>query len=388
MEWLLDHLAEAYVIGCIAFTMEHPTLEALKERGYRDNLPAHVKAFAPSAVAIFIGTMLVYEAVDFVRNGDLIVAGGCAALSAIFGLASFHIPRYIAAALPVPGVQAGPRRVASYWGVLGLILMAPGAIFMGSDIIGFDYLRMGRLQETIAIACMPAGYTMFALWDRARQPDLQKIIGSDSRPPVLYIRSFTGEELLFTPGLLGLDNSFEEYFRDPIIRRIGPFIGLGNPTDYAPPFGAARAYTDASQWRDRFAELANRAQCIVLPQDDSANLKWELGLIKEGGMADKVFLLAAPALADNEPGIFRRAFSRIGIKVDAKDTDAASSMTEILPFDLVQLPDYKLPAGSVIGFTRRGNAVLLAHGLKEADEYIAIIARRLEEVGVKQVNAV
>lgn len=388
MEWLIDHLAEAYVMGCFAFIMEHPTLEALKERGYRDNLPAHVKAFAPSTVAIFIGTMLVHEAVDLFRNWDLIVAGGCAALSAIFGLASFHIPRYVVAALPVPQVQAGPRRVANYWGVLGSILMAPGTFVMGLNIIGLDYLRMGRVQETIAMACMPAGYTMLALWERARQPDLQKTIGSDSRTSVLYIRSFTGEELLFTEGLVGEGKSFEEYFHDPITRRIGPFIGLGNPTDYAPPYGAARAYIDASQWRDRFAELANRAQCIVLPQDDSANLKWELGLIKEGSMADKVFLLAAPALADNEPGIFRRALTRIGIQVDGKDTDAASSMTEILPFDLVQLSDYKLPAGSVIGFTRRGNAVLLAHGLKEADEYIAVIARRLKEVGVNQVNVV
>jgi hypothetical protein len=60
-----------------------------------------------------------------------------------------------------------------------------------------------------------------------------------------------------------LNVTLEDFLGPEITNRIGPFVALGNPLDFVPPDGAARAYVADDEWPKHFADLVRRARCMV-----------------------------------------------------------------------------------------------------------------------------
>jgi len=143
---------------------------------------------------------------------------------------------------------------------------------------------------------------------------LQKTQGS-----VLYLRAFGDENRPFVTGpnsVLGaysdqlrskvdtwnqgshtdatIKLTLEEFLGKEISARIGPFVGLGNPTDRLPPPGATREYAADELWRERFADLSGSASCIILSVGQSDNLQWELAQIRQAGINRKLCLFTSP----------------------------------------------------------------------------------------------
>lgn len=60
------------------------------------------------------------------------------------------------------------------------------------------------------------------------------------------------------------------------LRRAGPFVAVGDPTERLPLLGAARVYADDSEWVETVGELTARAGMIVIHAGDSEGVAWEV----------------------------------------------------------------------------------------------------------------
>jgi len=116
------------------------------------------------------------------------------------------------------------------------------------------------------------------LSDRYRERQLktllsaQDLLGGDTRPHVLYLRSFKDDET--TSRLLNL--STEEQELAVTMLEIGPFIAFGEPGEKSPDPGAARMYVEEEQWQDKIENLMSNAQLVVARIANSKSFWWEI----------------------------------------------------------------------------------------------------------------
>lgn len=132
---------------------------------------------------------------------------------------------------------------------------------------------------------------------------------TDSRPPILYLRSFgfDGRNNLNPTGLvaqsLGLEPPALLRWLGPVgniyplrlvrllfsrsadhaeeqvagyFRTLGPFIAIGRPGDRLAFGGAARVYLDDADWRGTVQRLMDEAALIVIQPDDTEQMWWEI----------------------------------------------------------------------------------------------------------------
>jgi hypothetical protein len=75
---------------------------------------------------------------------------------------------------------------------------------------------------------------------------------------------------------------------------LGPVVGLGNPTDSIPPYGAARGYAKGSDWQKMVADLMEAAVAIAICIDDTESLWWEIEHVSKNKYLDKTLLVLHP----------------------------------------------------------------------------------------------
>lgn len=210
--------------------------------------------------------------------------------------------------------------------------------------------------------------------------------------PVLYLRAFDAENRPFVTGPkrilrdysakplawmflpksrnMTIKLTFEEFFADAISQRIGPFIGLGNPSDKLPPAGAVREYAEDVGWQTRFTELADSAKCIVLNTGDSANLQWELTHIRRMSASRKLCMFTPPRN-------FRETVSAV---LHAKDRDrealvrAWDSATQVLAHAGFECEPVCPGFGAVLSFDDAGKSVLLTTDASKPEGFVAPLA--------------
>ena len=116
-------------------------------------------------------------------------------------------------------------------------------------------------------------------------PSADELMLRDSRPPVVYLRSFTSDNQIHILG-----GRFSRLYKmlhytaavSPeqelawIMSRIGPVVAIGRPGERLPQLGAARTYVDDDRWKDTITGLMARAALVVIRAGDTANLWWEI----------------------------------------------------------------------------------------------------------------
>ena len=109
------------------------------------------------------------------------------------------------------------------------------------------------------------------------------VLATDTRPPVIYLRSFQDDVRSPIGGGFGLwlkvltwfqPISFEQELA-AIMNRLGPFVAVGRPGEKLPELGANRFYFRDDEWQTRVAELVQRARLTVILYGGTANLWWE-----------------------------------------------------------------------------------------------------------------
>lgn len=113
-----------------------------------------------------------------------------------------------------------------------------------------------------------------------------EMLHSDSRPPILYLRSFTADQKLHSP-------TFEEYLAR-ILSELGPVIAIGQPGDRLPPLGAARMYTNGEDWQSVVSGLMSRAAVVVVKAGVTRGISWEISEIVQM-VAPSRTLIALPS---------------------------------------------------------------------------------------------
>jgi hypothetical protein len=103
-------------------------------------------------------------------------------------------------------------------------------------------------------------------------------------PPVVYLRPFGVDQAEIARRMssyvrISLRESFEKTYEERLartLRKIGPFVTVGDPTERLPLLGAARMYAADEEWQEKVDDLTARASVVLLHAGESEGLAWEV----------------------------------------------------------------------------------------------------------------
>lgn len=183
--------------------------------------------------------------------------------------------------------------------LLNPLSTSDGSTMSAGDLVGFR----------VAAHAFPLVFLLLAveLFTRARRNaavSATLLRERDTRPPLLYLRSFTDDSLkVFTHG-----SPRHSWFERFLLRRrerfevmliwhlwrFGPVVCIGRPREHLPLLGAARDYLSDSEWRDGVESRIREAEAIVVVLGHSDGLAWELEAIERLGAKDKALIVIPP----------------------------------------------------------------------------------------------
>jgi hypothetical protein len=196
-----------------------------------------------------------------------------------------------------------------------LILAAPAAILVGLWILG-KLDELGKLHGGFLGSCLELGVLGLVAFYLKRTgqdwykhgkqrsaPRAESLISNDTRPPVVYLRSFEHDsvaaqgEIQYGGGgpqgwheLSWVAETEEEQLAQ-VMNEIGPFVALGKPGETLPEIGAARMYVGHDEWQSEVLELIRRARLVVLRAGETANFLWEFEMAVKNLKPQSVIVL-------------------------------------------------------------------------------------------------
>jgi len=114
----------------------------------------------------------------------------------------------------------------------------------------------------------------------------EDILEKDTRPPVLYLRSFL-DDRIDTGHVV---RKSQEQALASVFNHIGPFIAIGDPGDPLPELGAARLYV-GKEWKEVVEDLINRARLVVLRAGPTPGFWWEFEHVIRTSPPEKILVL-------------------------------------------------------------------------------------------------
>ena len=205
-------------------------------------------------------------------------------------------------------------------------IVAVGLLPRSIDMIGADlHIACGYLGETQArcmsdrlsyalfgqVAIGAAAIALLLVFGWAAQRLVQRLVRFsledlqrvDPRPPVLFLRAFGDDQVELNAPTLTLFGRLLELGQERTnLDRLlleeatpyGPVVGLGNPDDRRPPYGAARGYFNGKTWQDAVADLARNSEAIVICLDDTDGIWWEVEHLAANQHLSKTLFLMHP----------------------------------------------------------------------------------------------
>jgi len=183
------------------------------------------------------------------------------------------------------------------WSITVLLLGAAGSVLVGftlSDLINNNDWGGILVAAPVAIG---AGlwYTLYARSKRCLALSAQDVLAHDTRPPVIYLRSFKDDgrnvktfkdsfplwRVLHPMKLWGsvlnvFDTRTEEEVLAEVLHQIGPVVGIGRPGEKLPQLGAARVYVDDDHWQQTVHGFLSQAGLVVLRLGKTPGFFWEV----------------------------------------------------------------------------------------------------------------
>jgi hypothetical protein len=152
----------------------------------------------------------------------------------------------------------------------------------------FDAGRLFSVLDTV-------GFFLLIRMRRYFQIDADALLRSDTRAPILFLRSFEDEEKLTfaQSGKALFDYSLETRLSRHFML-FGPFVAVGSPQDELPQLGAARARLTDDEWRGRVRQWMRSSQVILIYAGSTYWINWELATLARRGHMHKVILLIPP----------------------------------------------------------------------------------------------
>ena len=149
------------------------------------------------------------------------------------------------------------------------------AVMGATALVGFYLYRRGR-QHTALLA--------------------EDVVSRDTRPPIVYLRSFTDEIAI----------GREEEALAAIFGEVGPFVAIGRPGDPLPPLGASRFYVAHSDWQRLVRDLLAKASLVLMLAGRTEGLAWEIAQCRRL-LDPRRLIILVPLKEENYNG-FRESF--------------------------------------------------------------------------------
>jgi hypothetical protein len=139
---------------------------------------------------------------------------------------------------------------------------------------------------------------LFTLGRRMRVSGAEHVLAEDVREPIVYLRPFGADRAEIARRLSswvrispreGFEKSYEERLARTL-RKIGPLVAVGNPTERLPLPGAARMYSTDEEWRGKVDELTGWAGVVILHAGEGDGLDWEVRHVVEFDAPERVIL--------------------------------------------------------------------------------------------------
>ena len=226
------------------------------------------------------------------------------------------------------GIFVGSAVLAINVGIVGALAVIAGArglslssastrtgflvMWAGADLLAFG-LICGNLLEghddvivewsdaAVLMAYVLVGLGIVLIrtgwkYDVRRATD---VIASDTRPPVIYLRSFQDDVQSPVGGLWGvflkvagwfIPIGFEQELA-AIMNRVGPFVAVGRPGERLPELGASRFYFSDEEWKARVSALIADARLALILCGPTPNLWWEIDHVFASIPARRVLLI-------------------------------------------------------------------------------------------------
>jgi hypothetical protein len=190
--------------------------------------------------------------------------------------------------------RASTRSVGYTWRVTGLLVFLVGTGIPGPFIIaavaGLSPTAAASLGVVIGnpfveMACLFIGGYFAIRGRQLRSRACAQAVLADSRPPVVYLRSFRSERpiigylmmgILLPTWIFELFYSEEEQLAESL-NEIGPFVAVGKPGETLPKLGATRIYVRDVIWQDTVQHKLKQANLIIIRAGVGEGLWWEIG---------------------------------------------------------------------------------------------------------------
>lgn len=154
----------------------------------------------------------------------------------------------------------------------------------------------------LAIGFSSAGVLLFRKAKNLRQKKGAEVINSDTRNPIIYLRSFLDDAAASVTQNDGLAAKFlsvglpqnlnsEEEQISFAVNAFGPMIAIGNPHEHIPQPGAARLYAENTTWKDVVIDLIKNSQLVILRVGETPGFWWEVNTVIQHVSPNKIIFL-------------------------------------------------------------------------------------------------
>jgi hypothetical protein len=139
---------------------------------------------------------------------------------------------------------------------------------------------------------------LFTLGRRMRVSEAERVLAEDVRAPIVYLRPFGADRTqianrLSSRARISPREGFEKTYEERLartLRKVGPFVAVGDPTERLPLTGAARVYAADEEWQETVDQLTDRAGVVILHAGEGDGLTWEVRHVTESEAPERVIL--------------------------------------------------------------------------------------------------
>lgn len=137
-----------------------------------------------------------------------------------------------------------------------------------------------------------------------------EVLRRDSRPPILYLRSFDDDGTGMKIPNEAVSKTFEERLAQAL-GKLGPVVAIGKPGENLPELGAARMYVDDDSWQSTVKSLIGRAQFVIFRAGETEGLRWEVQTATRSLDPEKLILFFGYEFDRNRQRLYARFRERV-----------------------------------------------------------------------------
>jgi len=130
----------------------------------------------------------------------------------------------------------------------------------------------------------------------------ERVLAEDKRAPIVFLRPFDVDDSESDRSWSSRVRAspWERYITHEqrlarTLRKVGPLVAVGDPTEELPLLGAARVYVSDDGWQATVDEWTARACVVLLQTGESEGLAWEVQHVAALGTPERVILSLPPA---------------------------------------------------------------------------------------------